>query len=379
VDAESPSLLAELRRRRVFRALVGYGLAAFAVLQIIEPVMHGLHWPDTVLTYVVVALAIGFPLTVCLAWIFDINAGRIERTPATQKPYPRLALWLVGIGILAAAPAIVWYFFRSPGKPSPEAVGPSIAVLPFVNLSSDKEQEYFSDGVAEEILNALTQIEGLRVIGRTSSFSFKGKSEDLHTIGEKLQVGHLLEGSVRKAGNRVWVTARLVEAAGGTQLWSQVFEPEQNDIFAVQDEIARAVRRRLRSSCSQAAPVRPRSCAPSTLRPMSSIFWESSFTRRSAWTHCAGRARHTTERWRSIQSMPPRGQAWRPTPSVWPIIPRPPLPRWKRSESARLSMRRKPSHSLRTPQMATLHAAHCAPNLVSILPAASGIWNARWS
>ncbi|MGZ6124230.1 MAG: tetratricopeptide repeat protein, partial [Myxococcales bacterium] len=241
-------LFAELKRRRVFRALVGYGIAAFAVLQIIEPVMHGLHWPDAVLSYVVVVLAIGFPIVVSLAWIFDVGASGVERAAPAPFPAlrgPRLAVVLVGLGALAAAPGLVWYFHaRGIQKPPSSASGEgnaSIAVLPFVNLSSDKEQEYFSDGIAEEILNGLAQVEGLRVIGRTSSFSLKGKNEDLRSIGEKLNAAHLLEGSVRKSGARVRITAQLVEAAGGSHLWSQEFDREVTDVFAVQDEIARAV------------------------------------------------------------------------------------------------------------------------------------------
>src|SRR5437899_7714145 len=137
-------LVTELNRRRVFRALVGYGIAAFAVLQIIEPVMHGLRWPDVVLSYVVVGLAVGFPLVVTLAWIFDVHAGRIERTepaPDSGLRGTRLALILVGVGVLAAAPGLVWYFVwpgraRSVSEAQPAS---SIAVVPFVNMSSDKE------------------------------------------------------------------------------------------------------------------------------------------------------------------------------------------------------------------------------------------------
>jgi TolB-like protein len=241
VDAEA--LISELKRRRVFRALVGYGIAAFAVLQIIEPVMHGLHWPDEVLTYVVVALAVGFPIVVSLAWIFDLNAGRIERTEGGPRGW-RLAALVLGIGALAAAPGTIWYFVvRGVAKAQPAAIATidSIAVLPFVNLSSDKEQEYFSDGIAEEILNALAQVEGLHVTGRTSSFSFKDKKEDLRSIGQKLGVGAVVEGSVRKSGNRVRVSAQVVKVADGFHLWSQTYDRELTDIFAVQGEIARSV------------------------------------------------------------------------------------------------------------------------------------------
>ena len=174
-------LLAELNRRRVFRALVGYGIAAFAVLQVLEPVMHGLHWSEAVLSYSVVALALGFPLVVTLAWIFDVRGGGIERTaPAVAAGLKRvpLALVLTCIGVLAAAPGVLYYFVvRGPGQVrtvSPAA--PSIAVLPFVNMSSDKETDYFSDGITEELINSLANIDGLRVVSRTAVFALKGKT-----------------------------------------------------------------------------------------------------------------------------------------------------------------------------------------------------------
>ena len=249
-----PALIAEFQRRRVFRALVGYGVAAFAILQIIEPIMHGLHWPETVLSYTVVALAVGFPVVVTVAWIFDVHAGRAERpAPAKQA---RLILLIAGIGMLAAAPGTIWYLLLRPrasaqstgerlgGRLDAASLTPaaaSIAVLPFVNLSPDKDEEYFSDGVAEEILNALVQVEGLHVVGRTSSFSFKGKNVKAEEIARELNVASLLEGSVRREGKRVRVTAQLINAANGYHLWSQTYERELNSIFAVQDEIASGV------------------------------------------------------------------------------------------------------------------------------------------
>src|SRR5207253_1696429 len=118
---------------------------------------------------------------------------------------------------------------------------PSIAVLPFVDMSSGKDQEYFSDGVSEEILNELSQVEGLKVSGRTSSFSFKGKNEDLREIGQKLGVGAVLEGSVRKAGSRVRITAKVVKVADGFDVWSQTYDRDLTDIFGVQADIAKAV------------------------------------------------------------------------------------------------------------------------------------------
>jgi len=258
-----------LKRRRVFRALIGYGIAAFAVLQIIEPIMHGMHWPDEVLSYVVVALAVGFPIVVSLAWIFDVKGGRIERTvPAASTSGlrgPRLALLLVGIGLLAATPGVVWHFWwlwSHPSVPSsaealraklnavPPAsdirAAPSIAALPLVNLSRDPDQEYFADGLTEELLNLLAKVPGLHVAGRTSSFVFKGKNEDLRTIGQKLGVAAVLEGSVQKAGDRVRITIQLINAADGYHLWSESYDRKLTDVFAVQDEIGQAVVEALR-------------------------------------------------------------------------------------------------------------------------------------
>jgi serine/threonine-protein kinase len=154
---------------------------------------------------------------------------------------PRLTL-LAWVGLLVAAAGVVWLLFtRKPAAGTAARSAPSIAVLPFVNLSSDKEQEYFSDGIAEEILTALAQVDGLKVVGRTSSFSFKGKSVDLRSIGQQLGVAHVLEGSVRREGNRVRITAQLSNAGDGFGLWSHAFDRELNGILAVQDEIAGAV------------------------------------------------------------------------------------------------------------------------------------------
>ncbi len=234
---------AELKRRRVFRALLGYGIAAFAVLQIIEPVMHGLHWPETVLSYVVAALAAGFPIVISLAWIFDVKAGRIERTAPASATGPRgvrLALLLVGIGVLAAAPGLVWYFGIR-GRAASAVSASSIAVLPFVNLSSDKENEYFSDGMTEEIINALGNVEGVRVVARTSAFSFKGKNLNVRQIGEELNVATVLEGSVQREGNQLRVAAKLIGVADGYHLWSKTYDRELKNVFSVEDELARAI------------------------------------------------------------------------------------------------------------------------------------------
>jgi len=255
-------LLAELNRRRVFRALVGYGIAAFAVLQVLEPVMHGLHWSEAVLSYSVVALALGFPLVVTLAWIFDVRGGGIERTaPAVAAGLKRvpLALVLTCIGVLAAAPGVLYYFVvRGPGQVrtvSPAA--PSIAVLPFVNMSSDKETDYFSDGITEELINSLANIDGLRVVSRTAVFALKGKTLGVDQIGSQLNVNTLLEGSVRREGNALRVTAQLINVADGYHLWSKSYDRELKSLFAVEDEIARSIAQTLQRKLVRRVALKP--------------------------------------------------------------------------------------------------------------------------
>jgi TolB-like protein/Tfp pilus assembly protein PilF len=157
-------------------------------------------------------------------------------SPATGRwKWPALLATLL---VAATIVGGIWWLGHRPSAPFAPA---SIAVLPFINLSSDKEQEYFSDGLAEEILNSLAKIPGLHVAGRTSAFQFKGKNEDLRLIGQKLNVATVLEGSVRKEGPRVRISAQLIKADDGFHLWSETYDRELNDIFAVQEEIARAV------------------------------------------------------------------------------------------------------------------------------------------
>jgi TolB-like protein len=228
------AFFAEFRRRRVVRALLAYGIAAFAVLQIVEPVMHGLHWPDAVLSYVVVALAAGFPIVIAVAWTFDVAGGTAGR------PTARTAVVIAAVAVVAAAPGVAWFLLRK-RPPPPGGETPSIAVIPLVNLSSDKEQDYFSDGLTEELLDLLAKVPGLHVAARTSTFAFKGRDDDIATIAEKLHVGTVLEGSVRKSGDRIRITTQLINAADGFHLWSETYDRKLTDVFAVQDEIAEAV------------------------------------------------------------------------------------------------------------------------------------------
>jgi adenylate cyclase len=247
-------LLAELRRRRVFRVMVGYGIFAFAVLQVTEPILHAYDLPTWALTAVVTTLAAGFPVAVILAWLYDLTAQGVKRTPTASRvggrsvPRSGLAALLVGATLAAAIPVGGWYAWkraRAGGSAGAAAVQPSVAVLPFADMSPSRDLEYFGDGIAEEILNALAQVNELKVIGRTSSFSFKGKADDLRAIGQKLGVETILEGSVRKEGGILRITAQLIRAADGSHLWSRVFDRGEGGVLAIQEEVARAVTKAL--------------------------------------------------------------------------------------------------------------------------------------
>jgi TolB-like protein/Tfp pilus assembly protein PilF len=243
-------LIAELKRRRVFRALAGYAIVTFAVLQVIEPVMHGLHLPDWTLSFAVLALAVGFPLVMILAWIFDVNAGVIERTvPLRPEGLNRMRLLLAVAGVAAAAvlPAVAWHYARAASAPGRRARAfPSIAVLPFVNMSVAKDEEYFSDGITEEVINALANVEGLRVVSRTSAFAYKNRNLTVRQIAEELAVDTVLEGSVRRDGKALRLTAQLINAADGFHLWSQTYDRELKNLFTLENELARAITEALR-------------------------------------------------------------------------------------------------------------------------------------
>lgn len=274
------NLFAELRRRKVIRVAVVYVATAFAVMQAAEVMLPRLGVPDWTVTLVVALTLLGFPIALVLASALDLTPNGLRVTaalPLEAAPVPALlgkrtvamaaALLLVGVGLgagwflkptaplpqdadsrAAGIPAV-------PAAPVAESGGEkSIAVLPFVNMSGDSENEYFADGISEEILNLLTQVRSLRVAGRTSAFKFKGHNEDLRLIGEQLGVNHILEGSVRKVGNRVRITAQLVKAGDGFHLWSDTYDRELTDIFAVQDEIGGAIVAALRGQLLESVP-----------------------------------------------------------------------------------------------------------------------------
>jgi len=264
------SFFEELKRRNVFRVAIGYVITAWLLLQVVDLVLENIKAPDWVMQVFMLALAIGFPLAVFFAWAFEMTPDGVKREAEVDRSksiakttgrkmdrniiiamtlalayfaYDKFFVSEVGSGSVSQDTAqstdiaVTEKLNLTPAKPGEK----SVAVLPFVNMSDDAQNEYFSDGISEELLNVLVRVKGLRVPSRTSSFTFKGSAKKLAEIGKELQVDHILEGSVRKSGDRIRVTAQLIEVNTDTHLWSETYTRQLDDIFAVQDEIAQAI------------------------------------------------------------------------------------------------------------------------------------------
>jgi TolB-like protein/Flp pilus assembly protein TadD len=256
---------AELRRRKVVQWGLAYAAGAWALLQVIGFAADAFHWPDVIKQFAMLSLAIGLPVALTLAWY---HGDRGEQSVSRIELAVLTLLLLLGGGVLwlygsrtATVPVAAEAVAAAPGQASAIAGAdprPSIAVLPFVNMSPEKDQDYFSDGLSEQMLDLLAKVPQLRVIARTSSFSFKDKEVDAATIARLLGVSHLLEGSVRKSGNRLRISAKLVQGSDGSQVWSETYDRDLADIFKIQDEIAAAVVLQLRvAMLGTSMPVSP--------------------------------------------------------------------------------------------------------------------------
>jgi TolB-like protein/Tfp pilus assembly protein PilF len=256
-----PNFFAELKRRNVYKVAVAYAVVAWLLMQVASQIFPFFEIPNWVVRLVVVFLVIGFPIALIIAWAFEVTSEGIKRTEAADAAglRSRGSTWIYIVMIGAALSVGLFFVGRytaghatarpaseelrrgKQSEPATASPDKSIAVLPLVNESGDPKDEYFSDGLSEELIAALAQISGLKVIGRSSSFRFKDRKEEPRAIGEKLGVSTLLDGTVRKQGDRVRIVAELVNAADGIQLWTRTFDRELKDIFALQEEIARAV------------------------------------------------------------------------------------------------------------------------------------------
>jgi TolB-like protein/lipoprotein NlpI len=268
------SFFKELKRRNVVRVAIAYLITAWLLLQIIDLVLENINAPDWVMQVFMLAIGVGFPVALILAWAFEMTPEGIKRErdvdrakSITRQTGRKLDFAIIGV----LAIGLVYFAWESRFSDAPEEIPSdsdaipaetsaipaesgdskrqpkSIAVLPFVNMSDDAGNEYFSDGISEEILNALARVKELKVAGRTSSFAFKGQQQDLRQIGDTLGVEHILEGSVRKAGTKVRITAQLIQVEDGFHLWSDTFDRELTDVFAIQDEIASAILAQLKA------------------------------------------------------------------------------------------------------------------------------------
>jgi TolB-like protein len=242
------SLFAELKRRNVFKVGIAYIIVGWVVLQFIDVSAQILELPKWFGKAIFILVIAGFPISLLLAWAYEITPQGLKKTKEVDKkksitPKTGQKLnYVIMAGLVLALGYFVWERFAA--APPDQAGGPreaSIAVLPFADLSPGADQGYFADGISEEILNVLAQIPSIKVAGRTSSFQFKGKNEDLRVIGDQLGVANVLEGSVRKEANRVRITVQLISAKDGFHIWSQTYDRELNDIFTIQDQISKSV------------------------------------------------------------------------------------------------------------------------------------------
>ena len=242
----------ELRRRNVYKVAVAYAVVGWLLIQVATQVFPFLEIPNWMIRLVILLTAFGFPVALIIAWAFELTPEGIKRTEAADaaRQHSRGVVWIVVVLIAAALSLGLFFLGRyTAGRGTPRQseaatvlnLQKSIAVLPLVNTSGDPSNEYFSDGLSEELIAVLAKIPELKVIGRSSSFFFKGKPSDSAAIGQKLGVANLIEGSVRKQGDRVRIVAELISATDGRSLWTETYDRELKDVFAVQAEIAKSV------------------------------------------------------------------------------------------------------------------------------------------
>jgi len=265
------NFLSELKRRNVFRIGAAYVVMGWLVIQVAETILPAFGFGDAAIRNITIALAIGLVPALVLAWAFELTPEGLKKDSDVVRDEsiaPQNGKWLDRVIMVALAIGVTYFgidkFVLEPARDAAQADkvaaqideareagrtealiesfgDKSIAVLPFVNMSPDPEQEYFSDGISEELLNLLAKIPELRVISRSSAFAFKGKDINIVEVGEQLNVAHVLEGSVRQSGDRIRVTAQLIEARTDSHLWSETYDREMGDIFGIQDDIAAMV------------------------------------------------------------------------------------------------------------------------------------------
>lgn len=244
--------ISELKRRNVIKVGIAYAITGWLIIQVMDTVSPQLNFPDWIAPFFTIVVLCLFPIVLIVAWAFEITPEGIKptvkiepKTSMTKTTGKKINKLIIASLSLALIFMVVERTFFAGGAliAHNNEEMPSIAVLPFVNMSSDVENEYFSDGLSEELLNVLAKVEDLRVAGRTSSFKFKGQNDNLTKIGNELQVSHILEGSVRKSSNTIRVTAQLIKVSNGFHVWSETYDREltSENLFLIQDEISHTV------------------------------------------------------------------------------------------------------------------------------------------
>ena len=234
----------EVRRRKVYRVAAAYVIAAGGMIQLASAAFPAWELPNWALRLVIVLLLIGFPIALILAWAFDVTPQGIKTTPAPAVPGThrrRNVIMLVATGVVISAAA---GFFLLP-RASARKIDKSIAVLPFENLSDEKDNAHFADGIQDDILTNLAKIGDLKVISRISVMAYRGAPHSAREVGKALGVSTILEGSVRRSGNRVRVTVQLIDAANDEHIWANNYDRDLNDVFAIQTDLAQKNRRRI--------------------------------------------------------------------------------------------------------------------------------------
>jgi len=251
-----PSFFAELKRRNVLRAATFYAASAWLLVQIATQVFPFFHIAEWIIRWIIVAAIIGFPFAMLFSWFYEWTPEGIQRESEvepsesiTRETGKKLDRWIIAVLSVAVVLLLANTFVLHKDENAAtvaQAPGKSIAVLPFENLSDDKDNAFFSDGITEEILDALAQIPDLKVAARGSAFQFKGNDLDLHKVGQQLGVANILEGSVQKAGDQVRINVQMVDARSGLQVWSEKYDRKFDNVFAVEDDIAKSIATRLR-------------------------------------------------------------------------------------------------------------------------------------
>src|SRR6202030_2536620 len=270
------SFFAELKRRNVYKVAVAYAVVGWLLVQVATQVFPFFEIPNWAVRLVVLLIIVGFPISLVIAWAFEMTPEGIKRTEVADAEHEHsLGKTWIYVVLIGAAVSIGLFFVGrysaqrtsvESGRPSPAAAGSlpekSIAVLPLTNEGGAKDEQYFSDGLSEDLITALSQFAGLKVIGRNSSFQFRDSKDDSKTIGAKLGVAHLLEGSVRRAADAVRISAELVNAADGSTLWSQHYDRPYKDLFKLQDDITTAVANALKAKLLNASEAAAQSDRP---------------------------------------------------------------------------------------------------------------------